>query len=130
MFSAQTLRCPQVEAAGVTLALTVWKTKDLGQGLFLSRLVDNSDMALRENLRKLVREKTKKLLPYGRKGKLRILLLEGNDIAMLNHIVVAEALEANFKDDPPNGIDVIWYADAHGANPVFYNLTELIKRHF
>jgi hypothetical protein len=41
-------------------------------------------------------------LPYGRKGKLRILLLEGNDIAMLNHIVVAEALEASFRDDPPN----------------------------
>jgi hypothetical protein len=55
-------------------------------------LVDNADMALRENLRTLVREKAKKLLPYGRKGKLRILLLEGNDIAMPNHIVVAESV--------------------------------------
>ena len=36
---------------------------------------------------------------------------KGNDIAMLGHIVVAEAIESAFPEGLPEGIDAIWYAD-------------------
>jgi hypothetical protein len=118
----------ELDLAGVPMQITVHKSDKLAPGLYFVRSISDGDVALKSNITRLVNEKARKLLPYATEHKVRVLLLEGDDIAMLNHVTVAEAIEEAFPEGLPEGVDQIWYADtALGLEHVhFYDLNILL----
>lgn len=120
-----------IDLAGAPKWLTVSKSKELGPGLYFVRSITDADIALKDNLTRLVAEKARKLLPYADEQKVRVLLLEGNDIAMLGHVTVAEVMQEAFPQGLPEGVDQIWYADSTMGlhNTRFYDLSQLSVKH-
>jgi hypothetical protein len=118
-----------VVLAGVRVRLSVWARHDLGPGLYFARSVDDADLALKDNLARLINEKARKLAPYAELQKERVLLLEGSDIAMLGHVAVAEGIQEVFPNGLPEGVDAVWYADTTPGvkHPRLYHLDPLIR---
>ncbi|HWB33991.1 MAG TPA: hypothetical protein VG753_01565 [Candidatus Paceibacterota bacterium] len=111
---------------GVPFDLQIEKTSEEAPGLFVGRLINEKDLTLESTIGPLLIEKATKLLPYGPAGLTRILLLETSDTSMMNRVIAAKAIHANFPDQLPHGIDEIWYADTALDAPTFFHLTPLI----
>jgi len=101
----------EFEINGVPFPLTIWKREDRPPGVFFSRLVADEDQTLAHTVGPLVGRKAKKLAPYKARGQTTVLLVESDDIAMMNHVVMYKALREACPDGWPVGVDHIWYAD-------------------
>jgi hypothetical protein len=91
----------EIDLAGVPVQLTVWNSNELGPGLYFVRSITDADITLKDNLTRLINKKAQKLLPYAHEQKVRVLLLGGNDVAMLNHVTVADAVQKPSHKDCP-----------------------------
>lgn len=96
---------------GVPFPVIAWKRLDMPAGIHFSRLVDDSLETLAVSSAPLIERKAKKLASYRDAGKTTVLLLESDDIAMMNHIKMHDALNEAFSSVWPSGVDQIWYAD-------------------
>jgi hypothetical protein len=112
---------------GVPFAFDIEKS-DKYPGIIFSRVVKETDDVLIGTIGEKVTEKARKLAPYQSRGLTTLLLLETDDLAMMNHIRTAEALETKFEGGSVPGIDRIWYADTTlGLTEAhFYDLTALV----
>lgn len=96
---------------GVPFPVIIGKRNDLPAGVYFSRLVDENSETLSASSASLIERKAQKLAPYQRQKKTTILLLESDDIAMMNHIKMHDAISEGFPRGWPGGIDQIWYAN-------------------
>jgi hypothetical protein len=101
----------EVRIDQVPFQLRVSKRSDLSKGVYFSRIVDENDYALVSSVARLVELKANKLAQYQRQGFTTILLLESDDIAMMNHIALHEAMMAAFPRGWPESVDDVWYAN-------------------
>lgn len=79
-------------------------------GLFFSRF-SPTDSSLHKRVQDLFDRKAKKLSPYRSQGHRTILLVESNDIALMNELVLREAVQVAYPQGMPRGVDEIWFAD-------------------
>ncbi len=100
----------QVSLAGVPFDIEIEKA-DEPPGIFFGRKIEPTDETLVTTISEQIPDKARKLAPYKSRGMTTLLLIESNDMAMMNHIKVAEAMEANFPSGLPDGVDQVWYAD-------------------
>lgn len=105
------------------LPLVVRTRHDLPAGIYFGRSVDDGDETLFARVGPLIERKAEKLAAYHRASKTTVLLIESDDIAMMNHIKMYEAIAAAFPDTWPTGVDQIWYADtAYWPKPHFFDM--------
>jgi len=112
------------DVPGVPFALLVRKADNLDAGVFIGRSV-GSDDTLSERIRAAIEHKAKKLAAWSNHS--RVLLIESDDIALMNHVVFWEALQRAYPEGLPYGVDEIWYADTcgkwHNSPPCFMRMT-------
>jgi len=97
-------------------------------GLLLFRSAPE-DQTLPDRLRKLLCRKAKKLIRYKADGKMTIILLESNDIALMDEAIMWENLRAAFQNGLPPSVDKIWFVDTSiPENVIFFEMTEAINR--
>lgn len=77
--------------------------------LLFGRYVPN-DATLPQRLKELCDRKIRKLARHKAEGRTTILLLENDDIANMNHVILSEAVRAAYPDGLPSGVDQVWYA--------------------
>jgi hypothetical protein len=110
-----------IELPGVPFRLTVMKWTGGVGGIYFGRF-DPGDTTLPQRIKELCERKVKKLAPWSgkenRSGKRcqTVLLLESDDIAMMNHIKMAESIRAAYPGGRPSGVDQLWYANTTGQN--------------
>jgi hypothetical protein len=112
------------DVSGVPFALIVWKREDMEHGVFVG-LSAPLDETFGERLKKGIERKAKKLTTWS--NHTRVLLIESDDIALMNHVVFWKALKQAYPDCLPRGVDQIWYADTSGkwrsSPPRFMKMT-------
>lgn len=118
----------RLNVPGVPFELHVEKTSEEASGLFLGRLINETDSTLEKTIAPLLIEKAAKLQPHAQDGRTRILLLETSDTTMMNRVIAAKAIHTNFPDRLPEGIDEIWYADTALPDATLFHLTPLLEQ--
>jgi len=68
------------------------------------------DATLSQRLRALCDRKIGKLARWKDRGKITVLLVESDDLALMNHIKLSEAVREAYPDGKPTGVDQLWYA--------------------
>jgi hypothetical protein len=110
----------KLDIPGVPFTLTVWKRDDIGPGTFISRFEPNDD-TLSDRLKLAIEDNARKLSAWPNHS--RVLLIENDDIALMNHIKFWDALRRAYPTGMPRGVDQIWYAETCGRNPRFIKMT-------
>jgi len=97
-------------------------------GLFLFRFAPK-DQTLPERVREHLCRKAKKLTRYKADGKVTIILLESDDIALMDEAIMWDNLREAFPNGLPLSVDKIWFADTSiPENVLFFEMTEAIAR--
>ncbi len=116
-------------ALGIPFEFKVSKASGRKPGVYFARFVP-LDNSLPERIRKQLRRKAQKLLPYKTEGYVTILLVESNDFALMNLSIMLNAIRSGFIHCLPEGINQIWYAETDTDTPeeiYFDDLTEAIQ---
>ena len=112
---------------GVPFDITVRKS-DRTPGIIFSRIAPD-DHSLPERLRKQVDRKIKKLIPYKANGFITLLLLENEDIALMNELVMLRAIRDAYPCGFPQELDEVWYADTSLPTDIaFYEFTHDLRK--
>ena len=72
--------------------------------------------SLPENLKAQLDDKTEKLVPYRKSGKITVLLIESEDIAFMNPRIMRSWLEEALHNGLPHGVERIWYAARYSSD--------------
>ena len=84
---------------------------------------------LSERLREQLDRKAGKLAVYKNEGKITMLLVESDDIALINDSIMWDGLRQAYPDGLPQGVDHIWFADTSLRNEIlFLNMTKAVTR--
>lgn len=81
------------------------------------------DPALATRLYKQLGRKSEKLRPYKKAGRHTILLLESSDLALMNEVILTNAIHQAFGAPTPPAVDAVWYADSSIPDEILF--TEL-----
>lgn len=95
---------------GIPFRLHVKKASDRPPGVFFSRFEPHDD-TLHTRIHDLFERKAEKLSKYHAEGQTTVLLVESDDIALMNEIKLHDAIRKAYPENPPAGVDQIWYAD-------------------
>ena len=108
---------------GVPFGLLVTKRSHRPAAINFGRM-EPEDNTLSARTRKQLDRKAAKLAKY-HPEKTTVLLVESNDMAMMNHSKLSEAIEKAYSRRLPPGVDQLWYSDTSvpGAEVVFMDLT-------
>lgn len=113
------------DVPGVPFPLHVTKASDRPPAVIFGRFAPNDD-TLPDRLRAQFKRKAKKLSKYPAMTK--ILLVESEDMALMNHADMQVAICQAFPDGLPLGVDEIWYADTSIPDDIeFFDFTAGIK---
>jgi len=112
--------------AGVPFQIHYTKESDRSPGLFCLRIAPD-DATLAARLAVQMERKAKKLRPYRSNGKITVLLLDSEDIALMSVEKLKDAVMATFPQGLPDGVDELWHADTSvPAVLEFWNIKEMI----
>ncbi len=115
-----------VTIPGVPFTLKISKSDDRPAGVYFKRTIQDTDETLGQTIGPVISKKSEKLAPHQDDGRTTVLVLESNDIALMNHVKVLEAIEVAFPDGWPSAVDQIWYADTTmWPSAKFFDLTAL-----
>jgi hypothetical protein len=93
--------------------------------IYVARYVPPNEGSLSARIRDLCDRKVAKLSRWS-PSKTTVLLLENDDIALMNEIVLSEAVLAAYLQGRPTGVDEIWYVNSAGQPQLqFYDLTRM-----
>jgi hypothetical protein len=95
---------------GVPFPLHVEKTSHRSHGVSFGRY-EPADDTLPGRLRQQFARKAEKLAPYQGRGTTTVLLVENEDVALMNHLKMLNAIQDAYLGGRPPGVDQIWYAD-------------------
>lgn len=98
------------EIKGIPFRLHLSKTRDRPPGVYFGRFEPQPhDDTLASRIKELFERKAEKLAKYP--DKVKVLLVENDDIALMNTPKMRDAIEKAFPADLPQGVDQLWYAD-------------------
>jgi len=104
------------------------KRKSDRPGLLFFRFAPDIKM-LPCRLREQLDPKAAKLSTYREVGKITILLVESNDIALMNDSIIWGGLRQAYPTGLPSGVDQIWFADTSiREEVVFTDMTTAVAR--
>jgi hypothetical protein len=113
---------------GIPFDFTVRKSCSREPGIFFARVVPD-ESKLVERVRSQIDRKVEKLLPYKQTGLTTVLLIENEDVALMNEIVMRKAVEEAYPKGLPEAIDELWYADTSLSSDIaFYEFTPYFRR--
>lgn len=116
------------DVPGVPFELHVRKTSTDSPGLFFARFAP-TDSSFSARVKQQLDRKIAKLAPYQAAGKATVLLVESEDIALMNHVLMLEAIQSSYSAGLPTGVDQLWYADTSlPSNIHFVEFTADLKR--
>lgn len=97
-------------------------------GLSVGRFAPDT-RSLPSRLREQLDRKATKLSRYKDSGKITILLVEADDIALMDDSIMWDSLKQAYPSGPPDGIDQVWYADTSIPEEVlFTDMTKAMAR--
>jgi hypothetical protein len=99
---------------GVPFRLNVTKASNRRPGVLFARF-EPDDTTLPDRIQVQFDRKAKKLAQYP--GKIRILLIENDDIALMNALKMLDAIQTAYPTGLPPGVDQIWYVDTSIPSP-------------
>ena len=76
------------------------------------------DSTLSSRIRLQVERKAEKLFKYHKEGKITILLVEGEGIALFDDSKFLDAIRAAFPDGFPDCVNQIWFADTSSPDNI------------
>lgn len=113
---------------GIPFTFHVIKKRSDRPGLILGRFAPDIQ-GLSSRLRKQLDRKAVKLSRYKSEGKITILLVESNDIALMDDSKMWESLKQAYPNGLPDGVDQVWYADSSiPENILFTEMTRAFIR--
>jgi hypothetical protein len=116
------------EIPGIPFPLHIFKTSDREPRIIFSRF-SPVDETLPNRIFEQFERKAKKLLKYQNKGFTTILLVESEDLALMDDILLLESITAAYPKGLPNGVDKLWFADTSIKSAIeFSDLTPHIKK--
>ncbi len=95
---------------GVPFTLHVSKASDRMAGIFFARFAPD-DKSLPERIRKQFDIKASKLCKYKENKYITILLVESDDLALMNEVIMLDAIRKAYLIGLPYGVDQIWFVD-------------------
>jgi len=118
------IRC----ALGIPFEFHVTKKKSDRPGLLFGRFAPDIKK-LPSRLREQLDRKAGKLSPYRNEGKITILLVESDDIALMDDSIMWDGLRQAYPTGLPGGVDQIWFADTSIREEViFTDMTKAVAR--
>lgn len=112
---------------GIPFRLRIEKSRDLPPGVFFARSLPQ-DETLSLRVGQALDRKAVKLRRYQSSGRITVLLLESDDIALMNKLKMFEAIRAAFPSGLPAGVDQVWYADTSIPSELeFRDLTSQLR---
>lgn len=105
--------------SGIPFEFRVSKRLSNNQGICFIR-TEPTDTSLPKRLRVQLAAKATKLLRYKAKGKITILLVESEDLALMNEHKMLNALRTAFNNCLPADVDQLWYADTSIPSEVMF----------
>lgn len=127
--------CPQLPDGRHTLEnlpdipfrLQLTKASDRSPGVFFARYTPE-DHSLPKRIREQLDQKIEKLAPYQERGFITMLLIESDDIALMNEVIMLDALRSAYPQGLPRDLDRIWYVDTSIPSEIeFRDFTEACK---
>jgi len=113
---------------GIPFEFHVRKKDSNHPGLLFGRFAPN-DQTFPIRLRKQLDRKIDKLAPYKNAGKITILLVESDDVALMNDGIMWDGLRSAYSDGMPQGLDNIWFADTSIPEEIiFTDMTKALIR--
>ncbi len=98
------------DLSNIPFQLHVMKSSERRPGIFFARF-ERHDDTLAVRVKEAFDRKAAKLAKYQAREITTVLLVENDDIALMNDWKMLEAIRVAFPDDPPPGVDQVWYAD-------------------
>lgn len=115
-------------APGIPFEFMVRKSSTREPGLFFARIVPK-ESKLGARVRSQVDRKAEKLQSYKEQGFTTLLLIENEDIALMNEIVMRGAVEEAYPEGLSKAVDELWYADTSLQSDIaFYEFTPYLVR--
>jgi hypothetical protein len=71
-------------------------------------------------IRQQFARKAEKLAKYHGRDTTTVLLIENDDMALMNHVKMLNAIRKACPSGPPPGVDQIWYADTSFAPDIAF----------
>ena len=96
---------------GIPFTFRARKESDRPAGVFPARMAPPEDCTLPDRIREQLGRKASKLAPYSKMDKIRVLLIESNDMALMNAGIMLEAIQKAYSHKLPGGVDQVWYID-------------------
>ncbi len=117
--------------SGVPFPVSVTKRAPAyGPECFVGRsLPEGRDEDLVGEMERVIRDKTEQLAPYRRDGMITIVLIEWDDIALLDRVLVAEGFAEASRRVPPDALDEVYLADAT-RKPIWFYPVKLGHRRY
>lgn len=113
---------------GVPFEFQAMKRSSNSTGLFFGRFVPK-DNTLPIRLKEQLDRKADKLSRYKDKGRITVLLVESDDIALMDDSKMWVALRQAYPKGLPNGVDQIWFADTSIPDEsLFTDMTLAVNR--
>ena len=124
-----TARSTRVRPPGVPFDIQVFTRPDWNRPLparvWFGRFVPPNDKPISLRLKDLCDRKVAKLSKYKSASMTTILLLENDDIASMNELILQDAVLAAYPQGRPAGVDEFWYVSTAGQPQfLFYDLTQ------
>jgi hypothetical protein len=104
---------------GVPFPLHVEKACHHGHGVSFGRYEPGDD-TLPARIREQFARKAEKLATYHGQGTTTVLLVENDDVALMNHVKMLNAIREACPSGPPAGVNQIWYADTSFAPDIAF----------
>ena len=112
---------------GIPFEFTVIRDRSFRRRLIFARFSPEDD-SLPSRVLSLMKRKIKKLKCYKEAHYITILIVESDDIALMNDLVLLEAIQKGFPDGIDDELDELWYADTSIPEELlFKNFTQEIK---
>lgn len=109
---------------GVPFPIHARKSSTRRPGVFFGRYRPDDD-TLPARLKQIMDRKAGKLLQYQQGGKVTILLVESEDLALMNESAMLDSIRTACSGGLPHGVDQVWYADT--SIPEFVEFSDFTR---
>jgi hypothetical protein len=118
-----------LDIPGIPFQLCVTKESDRPTGVFFSRSApEDNSLPLRIHQQFEEKKKIKKLAKYKKLDFTTIILVESDDIALMNEIIMLKTIREAYPQGLPRDIDELWFADTSiPSEVIFYNFTQKLR---
>ena len=113
---------------GIPFSLHIMKASDRDPRIIFGRF-SPADETLPDRIFEQFERKAQKLSKYRDKGFTTILLVESDDLALMDDILMLESIKTAYPKELPGGVDKLWFADTSIKSAIeFVDFTPHIEK--